>query len=78
MHIQPIKDPVTFGIYKGSKTTHYGHKDYGVYKEHNIEVYHDTKDNMKLQYVSDKFRNFIKSKLIYFDNGIKKIARAGK
>lgn len=61
----------TFGIYKGTKITHYGHKDYGIYKENNIEIFHDKKDNMKLQYISDKFRNFIKSKLTYFLGGKK-------
>lgn len=66
----------TFGIYKGTKITHYGHKDYGIYRENNIEIYHDKIDNMKLQYVSDKFRFFIKSKLTYFINGIKHITRS--
>lgn len=68
--------PVSFGIYKGTKITGYGYKDYGVYKNKNIEIYHDTRDNMKLQYVSDSIRRFIKSKLIYFQNGIKKITRS--
>lgn len=71
----PSPNP-TFGIYKGTKKTDYGHKDYGVYRENNIEIYHDKIDNMKLHYVSDKFRNFIKSKLTYFINGIKHITRS--
>ena len=69
---------VNFGIYKGSKVTSYGHWDYGVYKGKNIEIYTDTRDKAKLYYVSDQFRNWIKSKLEYFDKGIKKVIRSEK
>lgn len=65
-----------FGIYKYTKYTNYGHCDYGVYKNKNIEIYNDVKDNMKLYYVSDMFRNWLKSKLIYFVDGIKKTTRS--
>lgn len=75
MKIQPIT-PINFGIYKGTKTTRYGQCDYGVFKEKNIEIYFDKQDKTKLYYVSDLFRNWIKSKLIYFENNIKKIIRS--
>ena len=68
MEITPISN-ISFGIYKGSKVTGYGKCDYGVYKGNNIEIYHDTKDNTKLIYISDQLRNWIKSKLEYFDKG---------
>lgn len=67
---------VNFGIYKYTKYTNYGHCDYGVYRNKNIEIYNDVKDNMKLYYVSDMFRNWLKSKLIYFVDGIKKTTRS--
>lgn len=76
MKIQPTQDPVTFGIYKGSKPTSYGKYIWGEYKEHKIEVYDAFKLQQKLLYVSDKFKNFVKSKLIYIENGTKKITRS--
>ena len=48
----------------------------GVYKGLNVEVYDADVYNQRLIYISDSCRNFIKSKLIYFVDGIKKIARA--
>lgn len=48
----------------------------GVYKGLNVEVYDAHIYNQRLIYISDECRNFIKSKLIYFVDGIKKIARA--
>ena len=59
---------INFGIYKWTKYTEYGHHDHGVYRNNNIDIYHDKKDNMKLIYISDILRNWIKSKLTYFDN----------
>lgn len=77
MKVEPIpKNSVTFGIYKGTRRTHYGHCDYGVYKNRNIEIYFDKQDKTKLYYVSDLVRNWIKSKLVYFENGIKKINKS--
>lgn len=64
---------IYFGIYKYTKYTPYGKCDYGKYKDYNIEIYDDKKDNAKLYYISDKFRNWIKSKLVYFVNGVKRI-----
>ena len=75
MKTQPITSP-TFGIYKGHKPTHYGEYTWGKYKDYNIEIYDARKENMKLQYVSDKVRNWVKSKLIYFQDGIKRITRS--
>ena len=77
MHIKPIPPaPPSFGIYLKTRKTAYGHCDIGKYKCKNIEIYHDYETKSKLYYVSDKFRNWIKSKLIYFENGIKKINRS--
>ena len=66
----------SFGIYKYTKTTSYGKCTYGKYKNYNIEIYDDKKDNAKLYYVSDSIRKWIKSKLVYFDKNIKKIIRS--
>lgn len=71
MEVKPIQ--LNFGIYKGSKVTGYGKCDFGVYKGNNIEIYHDTKDNTKLIYVSDRIKRWIKSKLVFFRDGKKKI-----
>ena len=77
MKIQPIqRNQLNFGIYKGTKKTNYGYCDYGVFKDHNIEIYFDKTDKTKLYYVSDMVRNWIKSKLIYFENNIKKVIRS--
>ena len=81
MYIPPATtvNPVTFGIYKGTRVTHYGQCDYGVFKNYNIEIYSAWADKTKkknfenlvhkLMYVSDMVRNFVKSKLIYFEIG---------
>ena len=66
----------TFGIYIRTKKTSYGTCDIGKYKGNNIEIYDDKVDNAKLYYVSDFIRRWIKSKLVYFENGIKKIIRS--
>lgn len=76
INVSPNPKPIQFGIYKGTKVTGYGKCVYGKYKNNNIEIYTDTKDNAKLYYVSDNLRRWIKSKLIYFHNGIKKIVRS--
>lgn len=79
MKTQPISPTVSFGIYLRTRKTSYGQCDYGVFKNHNFEFY-TAKENgklvHKLAYVSDFFRNFVKSKLTYFENGIKKIVRS--
>lgn len=80
MQIQPLRhpspNPISFGIYKGHRPTHYGEYTWGKYKDYNIEIYDDKKDRMKLQYVSDHLRKWVKSKLIYFKDGIRKITRS--
>lgn len=68
--------PITFGIYKFSKPKVYGEYTKGVYKGYNIEIYNAYKDKQKLIYVSDSVGRWVKSKLIYFINGIKKITRS--
>lgn len=72
----PTTPQPTFGIYLKTRKTAYGHCDIGKYKNNNIEIYHDYTEHAKLYYVSDSIRRWIKSKLIYFENGIKKIIRS--
>jgi hypothetical protein len=77
--IPPIYEPSynqTFGIYLRTRKTGYGHCDIGKFKGNNIEIYHDNETKSKLYYVSDNLRNWIKSKLIYFERGFKKIVRS--
>lgn len=78
MKIQPItnKPQPTFGILKGYKKTPYGEYFWGHFKNHKIEVYNAMRDNQKLIYVSDIYKNWVKSKLTYFQDGIKKIMRS--
>lgn len=71
MKIQPI-DNTKFGIYKKTVFTTYGHKNFGEYKGKNITIYYDTERNVKMFYVTDAMRNWIKSKLIYIQDGVKK------
>lgn len=73
---QPNNLCTSFGIYLRTKKTAYGYCDIGKYKGNNIEIYNDYADKTKLYYVSDILRRWIKSKLIYFDNGVKKIVRS--
>lgn len=68
--------PVTFGIYKFSKPKVYGEYTKGVYKGYNIEIYDAYKDKQKLIYVSDSVGRWVKSKLTYFIDGVKKITRS--
>ena len=72
---EPSHNP-SFGIYLKTRKTGYGHCDVGLYKERNIEIYHDYESKSKLFYVSDMLRNWIKSKLTYMQDGVKKIVRA--
>lgn len=73
---QPNKPQPSFGILKKHKPTSYGQYMAGEYKNYNIEIYDAKRDKMKLQYVSDHLKNWVKSKLIYFQDGIKKITRS--
>lgn len=74
MKVQPI-DNVNFRIYKGSKVKPYGNYMWGEYKGKKIEVFDAYKNNQKLIYVSENLR-FLKSKLIYWLEGVKKVTRA--
>lgn len=83
MQVQPIRHPspnpkpITFGILKGYKKTSYGQYMWGTYKDHKIEVFDATeKYGQKLQYVSDSLLRWVKSKLIYLQDEIKKINRS--
>ena len=75
MKVQPV-DNINFKIYKGSKKRPYGEYHWGEYKEQKIEIYDAHKFSQKLIYISDKFKNFIKSKLTYWQDGVKKVTRA--
>lgn len=74
MKIQPT-DNINFRIYKGTKIRSYGQYHWGEYKGYKIEVYDAYKYNQFLIYIS-KNMNFIKSKLIYWLDGQKKITKA--
>lgn len=77
MRVEPIPpDKTHFGIYLKTRRTPYGQCDIGKYKGNNIEIYTDNTDKTKLYYVSDSIRNWIKSKLIYFADGNKKIIKS--
>ena len=80
MFIPPIKpDSVSFGVYLKTRKTGYGQCDYGIFRNKNIEIYSAKEGDRlihKLFYVSDAVRNFIKSKLIYFEGGIKTVVRS--
>ena len=78
MKVEPVtnKPQPTFGIYKERITTRYGYKDIGQFKDKIITIHHDNRNNTKMWYVTDKLGKWIKSKLLYFHNGIKKIVRS--
>lgn len=82
MEIQPIGQTNTsFKIYKKTRMTDFGQCVYGTYKNQNVEVYSKNENGKlihKLFYVSDVVQRFIKSKLIYFDDGKQKILRCAR
>ena len=65
----------SFGILKGIKKRPYGDYMWGEFKGKKIEVFDAWKHNQFLIYVSENMR-FIKSKLIYWIDGVKKVMRA--
>lgn len=67
--------PPAFGILKEVKPRDYGRYMWGIYNGKKIEVYDAYKYNQFLIYVSENMR-FIKSKLIYWVDGVKKVIRA--
>jgi len=74
---QTIKPQPTFGILKGNKKTPYGDYTWGTFKNFKIEVFNAEKYNQKLLYVSElSTLRWLKSKLVYFQEGIKKINRS--
>lgn len=80
MQVQPTqtnKPHPTFGILKKVKYTPYGYNLFGEYKGKRIEIYNANKYDQKLQYVADsQTLKWIKSKLVYIQNGVKKICRS--
>lgn len=74
MKVQPTSN-INFKIYKGSEIKPYGEYHWGIYKGNKIEIFDAFKYNQKLIYVS-KCMKFIKSKLIYWLDGSKKITRS--
>lgn len=72
---KPKPVPISFGIYKRTVFTDYGNKMIGEYKGKTITVHNDIRENCKLIYVS-RAKEWIKSKLIYFHNGIKNVIRS--
>ena len=74
MRIENIQSRVTFGIFKKEIPTRYGNHVIGKYKDYNVEVYTDKTDGVmqnKLFYISDKFLNWVKHKLIMYKDGKK-------
>ena len=68
---------IPFGILTHWHPTRYGYYMTGVYKGKKIDVYNANKYDQKLIYVSDaKLLTWIKSKLIYIQDGIRKVMRA--
>lgn len=76
--IQSNKPQPSFGILKGHRKTSYGQYMWGTYKGYKIEVFDATeKHGQKLQYVSNnKTLNWVKSKLTYIQDEIKKIIKS--
>lgn len=74
--IPPIYEP-SFGILQEYRKTPYGYYMKGKYKDYKIEIFNATKYDQKLQYVSHyTFLTWIKSKLSYVQDGVKKIVRS--
>lgn len=74
MKIPPIQQKInpSFGIYQKTIYSCLGECNTGKYKDYNIKIYTNKYDRVKLFYISDKFTNWILSKLIYFQNNVKK------
>ena len=76
MPIQPNKYRPSFGIYKNTRITPYGKCTYGEYKKYHIQVYDDREDKAKLYYISDDKLKWVKSKLVFFRDGIKRVLKS--
>lgn len=70
---KPKPYPISFGIYKERIATNYGYKQIGLYKDKIIMIHNDIKENTKMFYVTDKLKKWLKSKLIFFQWGEKKV-----
>lgn len=75
---KPKPFPVSFGIYKGCSKSSLGSYTWGAYKDYKIMI-HNTMGtyNQKMIYVTGP-GGWVKSKLIYIKDGIKKIIRSEK
>lgn len=72
---KPKPKPIPFRVYKRTIITNYGNKLVGEYRGKIITVHNDLRDNTRMIYV-EKANKWIKSKLIFFKNGIKNIIRS--
>lgn len=75
MKIQPVfKNKPSFGIYKTIKATSYGTRQTGVINGFKLDIYTAKENNQitqKLYYLADKSGKWLRSKLVYFENGKK-------
>lgn len=72
--ISQVQNQTSFGILKGYRKAPYGEYTWGVFKGRKIEVYDAKRDSSKLIYVSDnKTLRWLRSKLIYIQNGLKRV-----
>ena len=72
---KPKPKPIPFGVYKKTVITEYGNKVIGECRGFTITIHNDTKKNIKVIYL-EKAKKWIKSKLIFFDKGVKNIIRS--
>ena len=78
MNIQPINEPVTFGVYKKTKLSRYAYKcyierDYGEFKGYELAVQRNYLNGQLASTLISikKAGEWVKSKLKYFSNGRK-------
>ena len=78
MKIQPTQpNSISFGILQGYRQTPYGYYMWVYFKDYKIEIYDASKFKQKLIYVSNKNTlKWIKSKLKYIQDGIKRVTRS--
>ena len=69
---------INFGILDRSsiKKRPYGEYYNGKYRDNKIEIYDAYKFNQRLVYASDKYSNFIRLKLVHFEDSIRKVFRS--
>ena len=71
---------ISFGVYRGTKYTHYGKVDTGIINNKKLEIYKTYENNElkhKLYYLQDQVGHWIKSKLLFFkDNKVDKVVRS--